>query len=242
MHISHNLKHESKEIVFTSNYGRVSAQVRIYSLEVARTIFFYVKIFTFQIRPAFHFEKPSSQEIFRIIVIDDAWYEETRPLKSVRRNKVYTIHNHTLESIRYYDNGAHVSSKQNKSTFHADVSNHNTITVRTCHKKHGIFHYKEKIGQTFTQLKRTIYRFTSRKWKNVVIPKKTHMTAQGNKEKTEHIIRKRLDRDIPNVPLMKRTSLNLKITIGRIRPLLNWKERFKESKMFRNLSMRLIYV
>ena len=185
MHISHNLKHESKEIVFTSNYGRVSAQVRIYSLEVARTIFFYVKIFTFQIRPAFHFEKPSSQEIFRIIVIDDAWYEETRPLKSVRRNKVYTIHNHTLESIRYYDNGAHVSSKQNKSTFHADVSNHNTITVRTCHKKHGIFHYKEKTGQTFTQLKRTIYRFTSRKWKNVVIPKKTIWT---HKE-----IRKRLN-------------------------------------------------
>ena len=173
MHISHNLKHESKEVVFTSNYGRVSAQVRIYSFEVARTIFlYYVKIFTFRIRPAFHFEKPSSQEIFRIIVTDAAWYEETRPLKSVRGNRVYTIHNHTLESIRYYDNGAHVSSKQNKSTFHADISNYNAITVRTCHKKHGIFHYKEKTGQAFTQLKRTIYRFTSRKWKNVVIPKK----------------------------------------------------------------------
>ena len=75
-HISHRTKH-----------GRVSAQIRIYSFEVANTIFIYFvyrssagsfnKNFNFRIRPAFNFEKPSAQEIFRIILIDAAKYEET---------------------------------------------------------------------------------------------------------------------------------------------------------------------
>ena len=85
LHISCNLKHELKEVVFTSNHGRVSAQIRIYSFEVASTIYlyfvywsaarFFKKNFTFRIRPAFNFEKPSTQEIFRIILIDAAKYE-----------------------------------------------------------------------------------------------------------------------------------------------------------------------
>ena len=68
-----------------------------------------------------------------------------------------------------------------KKTFHAEINNHSTVNVRTCHNEDGIFHYKEKTGQgytkcpveeedvfelqkyyrwnkTFTQLKRTIYR------------------------------------------------------------------------------------
>ena len=190
-HISHNLKHELKEVIFTSNHGRVSEQIRIYSFEVATTIFLYFvywspaeffnKNFTFCIRPAFNFKKTSAQEIFRINLIDAAKYEETRPLKSVRENKVYTICNHTLESITCDENGAYASSKQNKRTFHAEISNHSTATVRTWHKENGIFHYNEKTGQgytkcpveeedvfelekcyrwnkTFSQLKSTIYR------------------------------------------------------------------------------------
>ena len=86
-----------------------SAQIRICSFEVAWTIFLYFvywspagsfnKNFTFRIRPAFNFENPSAQEIFRTVLIDAAKYEGTRPLKSVRENKVYTIRNHALKSI-----------------------------------------------------------------------------------------------------------------------------------------------
>ena len=194
LHISQNLKQELKQVVFTSNHGRVSAQIRIYSFKVASTIFLYFvywssagsfnEKFTFRIRPALNFEKPSAQEIFHINLIDAAKYEETRPLKSVRENKVYTIRNHTLESIKCDDNGAYASSNQNKRTFHAEINNHSTVTLRTCHKEDGIFHYKEKTGQgytkcpveeedtfelekhfrwnkTFTQLKRTIYKIKS---------------------------------------------------------------------------------
>ena len=109
-HTSHGTKH-----------GRVSAQIRIYSFEVANTIFIYFvyrssagsfnKNFNFRIRPAFNFEKPSAQKFFCIILIDAAKYEETRSLKSVRENKVYTICNHTLESITCDDNGPYASSK-----------------------------------------------------------------------------------------------------------------------------------
>ena len=160
LHISHNLKNELKEVVFTSNHGRVSAQTRIYSFEFASIIFLYFvywssagffnKKFTFRIRPAFNFEKPSAQEIFRIILIDATKYEQTRSLKSVRENKVYTIRNHTLESITCDDNGAYASSNQNKRTFQAEINNHSTVTVRTCHKKDGIFHYKEKNEHGYT--------------------------------------------------------------------------------------------
>ena len=131
MHVSHNLKHELKEVVFTSNHGTVSAQIRIYSFEVANTIFLYFvywspagsfnKNFTFCIRPAFSFEEPSAQEIFRIILIDAAKFEEIRPLKSVLESKVCTIRNHTLESITCDDNGAYASSNQNKRTFHTGL-------------------------------------------------------------------------------------------------------------------------
>ena len=89
------------EVFFTSNHGRVSAQIRIYSFEVASTIFLYFvywslagffnKNFTFRIKPVFNFGKPSAQEIFRIIFIDADKYEETRPLKSVRGTKSVMI-------------------------------------------------------------------------------------------------------------------------------------------------------
>ena len=111
-------------MVFTPNHGRVSAQIRIYSFGVASTIFvyfvywpsagFFNKNFIFRIRPAFNFEEPSAQEIFRIILANAAKYEETRPLKSVRKNKVYAIRNHTLESITSDDNGVYASSNRNK--------------------------------------------------------------------------------------------------------------------------------
>ena len=110
--------------------------------------------------------------------------EEIRQLKSVRESKVYTVRNHTLESITCDDNGVYASSNQNNRTFDAEISNHSTVTVRTCHKEDGIFHYKEKTGQgytkcpveqedvfelekycrwnkTFTQLKRMVYRIKS---------------------------------------------------------------------------------
>ena len=139
-HISHRTKH-----------GSVSAQIKIYSFEVASTIFLYFvywssagsfnKNVNFRIRPAFNFEKPSALEIFRIILIDAAKYEETRPLKSVRENKVYTIRNKTLESIPCDD----------KRTFHNEINNHSTVTVSTCDKEDGIFRYKEKTGQGYTK-------------------------------------------------------------------------------------------
>ena len=121
-------------IPLSFNHGRVSAQIRVYSFEVASIIFLYFvywssagffnKKFTFRIRPAFNFEKPSAQEIFRIILIDAAKYEEARPLKSVSGNKVYTIRNHTPESITSDDNVAYASSNQNKRSFHAEIRNH----------------------------------------------------------------------------------------------------------------------
>ena len=172
-----------KEVAFTSNHARVSAQIRTYSFEIASTTFFilFVGHNLDSLIIAFIFEKPSAQEVFRIILNDAAKYEEIKPLKSVRGNKVYTIHNHTHESITCDDTGVYASSNQNKRTFYAEISNHSTVTVITCHKEDGIFHYKEKTGQgytkcpveeedvfelekyyrwnkSFTQLKRTIYR------------------------------------------------------------------------------------
>ena len=46
--------------------------------------------------------------------MDAAKYEETRPLKSFRGNKVYTIRNHTLESITCDNNDGYASLNQNK--------------------------------------------------------------------------------------------------------------------------------
>ena len=101
-------------IPLSFNHGRVSAQIRVYSFEVASIIFLYFvywssagffnKKFTFRIRPAFNFEKPSAQEILR------RNQEEIRQLKSVRESKVYTVRNHTLESITCDDNGVYASS------------------------------------------------------------------------------------------------------------------------------------
>ena len=103
------------------------------------------------IRPVFNFEKPSAQEIFHIILIDAAKYEKIKPLKSARGNKVYTIRNHTLESITCDNNDTYTGSDQNKRTFYAEISNHSTVTVRACHKEDGIFRYKEKTGPEFTK-------------------------------------------------------------------------------------------
>ena len=126
LHISHNLKYELKEVVFSSKHVRVFAQIRTYSFEVASTIFLYFVYwswprffndnFTFPIRPAFYFQKPSAQEIFRIILTDAAKYNEIRPLKSVRGNKVFLIRNYTLEGITCDDNSPYASSNQNKTT------------------------------------------------------------------------------------------------------------------------------
>ena len=83
--------------------------------------------------------------------MDAAKYEEIRLLKSVKGNKVYTIRNHTLESITCDNNGANARSNQNKRIFYAQISSRSTVTVRTCHKDNGFFHYKEKTGQGYTK-------------------------------------------------------------------------------------------
>ena len=77
--------------------------------------------------------------------------EEIRQLKSVSERYVYTARNHTLEIITCDDNGVYTSSNQNKRIFDTEISNHRTVTVRTCHKEDGIFHYKETSGQGYTK-------------------------------------------------------------------------------------------
>ena len=44
----------------------------------------YVTETVFPMRPAFNLEKPGAQEIFYIVLIDAAKFEEIRPLKGVR--------------------------------------------------------------------------------------------------------------------------------------------------------------
>ena len=76
---------------------------------------------------------------------------KNQAIKSVRGNKVYTIRNHTLESMTCDDNGAQARSNKNKRTFYAEISSRSTVTVRTWRKDNGIIHYKEKIRQRSTK-------------------------------------------------------------------------------------------
>ena len=59
----------------------------------------------------------SATEVFQILLVGPQKYEEKSPLKNMREDKVYTIRNHSLESITCDDNGTYSCSNGNKKTF-----------------------------------------------------------------------------------------------------------------------------
>ena len=134
----------------------------------------------FSLTSTFNFEKPSASEIFRIVLLEAEKYEESRPLKNVREDKLYTIRNHSLESITCDDNGAYGKSNGNKKAFYVSIDD-TKLNAKIVHQKSGIYFYKDKEGRkyvdcevdkkdvyeieryyrwnkTIPQLKRTIYR------------------------------------------------------------------------------------
>ena len=94
------------------------------------------------------FEKPTAEDVFKVILLNPEKYEEETPLKNVRENKLYTIRNQTLESITCDDNGAYNKSNGNKRSFYVELKD-DGLTAKIVHQKNEKYFYKEKDGRTY---------------------------------------------------------------------------------------------
>ena len=99
---------------------------------------------------SFNYAKPSAKELFQVIVQEPEKYEKSEPIKRVRENLMYTIKNHTVESIACDDNGAYNKSNGNTKIFHVSFSS-SSLSVRIAHAENGKFFCKFKDGRLYTK-------------------------------------------------------------------------------------------
>ena len=101
--------------------------------------------------PSINFQKPSAEELFKIILPALEAYEEKHPLKNIRENKIYTIRDCTIESVTCDNNGAYYKSNGNKRMFYVETMTSN-LTAKLVHIKNGIYFYKEKPGRGYANV------------------------------------------------------------------------------------------
>lgn len=97
----------------------------------------------------FNYEKPSGHDILKILLVNPEKYEEVTPLKSVRRNKVYTIKNCRLENITCDDNGAYVNNNSNKKLYYVNICEGGDVDIKIVHKVDDHYVYKERSGRFY---------------------------------------------------------------------------------------------
>ena len=81
-----------------------------------------------------NFQKPSPEEIFKIILLAPEAYEEKHPLKNIKEK---TIRDCTIESVTCDDNGAYYKSNRNKRMFYVETMQHN-LTAKLIHIKNAV--------------------------------------------------------------------------------------------------------
>ena len=104
--------------------------------------------FKFLNESSFNFEKSSSEELFQLLLVNPELCEEKQPLKSVRRNKVYTIRNSSFDDISCDNNGAYINSNNVKRDFFVKITN-SKVTVKKVHVVNGELLYKERKSRIY---------------------------------------------------------------------------------------------
>ena len=64
----------------------------------------------------FDYVHPAGEHLLKIIMDQLEKFEEQMPLKDVRKNKIYTIKNHSLNSLSCDDNRAYLKTRTTKQT------------------------------------------------------------------------------------------------------------------------------
>ena len=72
-------------------------------------------------------------------------FEEQIPLKAVRKNKMYTIKNHSLNSLTCDDNGAYHKTRTTKIDYFVRKSDGGELKAQIAHQNEkGEYYYKER--------------------------------------------------------------------------------------------------
>lgn len=83
----------------------------------------------------------SADDLFRILILDYAKYQEKDALKGVRSNKMYTILESKFNDVCTDDNGAYKNSRRTKKVYHLNIDrSRNAITSQGVHEHEGDFY------------------------------------------------------------------------------------------------------
>lgn len=93
-------------------------------------------------------EKPMikcADDLFRVLILDYAKYQEKDALKGVRCNKMYTILKSTFDDVCADDNGAYKASRSTKKHYYLNINrSKNTIKSKGVHLHKGHFYYNAR--------------------------------------------------------------------------------------------------
>ena len=89
------------------------------------------------------FRNISSEELLRIILIESVEFKVGEPVKHFRRSKLYTIKNHTLESITCDNNSAYIKSNNIKKHY-VTLHDGNTLSAKKVHQHNEQYFIKER--------------------------------------------------------------------------------------------------
>ena len=83
----------------------------------------------------------SADDLFRILILDYAKYEEKDALKGVRNNRMYTILESKFNDVCADDNGAYRNSRSTKKLYHLKIDrSRNAIISKGVHEHNGDFY------------------------------------------------------------------------------------------------------
>ena len=111
----------------------------------------FVIYFSNSTSPSINFQKLSAEEIFKIILLAPVAYKEKHLLKNIRKNKIYTIRDCTIESVTSDNNDAYYKSNGNKRMSYVETMQSN-LTAKLVDVKNGIYFYKEKDGRGYANV------------------------------------------------------------------------------------------
>ena len=96
----------------------------------------------------FNYKNPSAENVFNCLLFEPLKFEESKPLKRVRENKIYTIsmENARLSDITTDDDGAYTCKSGNTKNYYVSINENGVEEVKIVHKDNKGYHYKKRIG------------------------------------------------------------------------------------------------
>ena len=100
-----------------------------------------------EVEARFNYKNPSAENVFNCLLVEPLKFEESKPLKRVRENEMYTVsmENARLFDITTDDDGAYNCKSGNTKNYYVSINENGVEEVKIIHTDNKGYHYRRRI-------------------------------------------------------------------------------------------------